>query len=119
MVPVAYTSAPLRMNGQVVGTVVTFRDVTERKRAEEALRQSEEQYRRIVETANEGIIIVDADDNIAFANQQMAEMLGYTVDEILGRPMDAFLDEEGRQIFEAAMERRRRGIKEQSVRKYR
>ena len=59
-------------------------DITERKRAEEALRASEEKYRRIVETANEGIWEIDQDARTTFVNARMAEMLGYTVEEMIG-----------------------------------
>ena len=60
-------------------------DVTARLRAEQALRHGEERYRRIVETANEGIAAVDLQDRITYANQRLADMLGYGIDEIIGQ----------------------------------
>ena len=77
----------------------------ERERAEEALRESEERYRRIVETAQEGIWIVDLQNRTAFANQKMAQMLGYTVEEMIGVPLDAFLDVRGRKGGETVLMR--------------
>jgi PAS domain-containing protein len=50
-------------------------DVTEQKKSEEALKQSEERYRGIVETADEGILIGVPDGRIIFANQRMADLL--------------------------------------------
>ncbi|HEY3379186.1 MAG TPA: PAS domain S-box protein, partial [Armatimonadota bacterium] len=69
-------------------------DITERKQAEQALRESEERYRRIVETAQEGIWILDATLHTAYVNQRLTEILGYTSEEMLGKPPDAFLFEE-------------------------
>src|SRR5579872_3036509 len=57
-------------------------DITERKRVEEALQRSEERYRTIVDTANEGIWLVDNQARTVYANQRMAEMLGYTPEEL-------------------------------------
>ncbi len=59
----------------------------------EALQESEERYRRIVNTAQEGIWVVDAEAKVTYANQQLAEMLGYTVEEILGRHLFDFMDD--------------------------
>jgi PAS domain S-box-containing protein len=53
----------------------------EHKQAEEALRESEEKYRRIVETATEGIAMADANARIVFANDRWSEILGYRLDE--------------------------------------
>jgi PAS domain S-box-containing protein len=63
----------------------------ERQQAEEALRRSEERYRRIVDTAYEGIWVIDETSTITFVNGRMAEMLGYSVAEIVGRSMRDFL----------------------------
>ncbi|NQU20064.1 MAG: PAS domain S-box protein, partial [Candidatus Nealsonbacteria bacterium] len=66
---------------RIVGEIFTH--ALERKRVEEALRKSEERYRTLVETAQEGIGIVDAEENILFVNQAYADMLGYTKEELL------------------------------------
>ncbi|CAN5909849.1 hypothetical protein BH11PSE8_BH11PSE8_00770 [soil metagenome] len=57
------------------------------------LRDSEERYRRIVETANEGIWLIDADARITFANPTMQRMLGYSEAELLGRPIADFVSD--------------------------
>ncbi|MDT5157449.1 MAG: two-component system, cell cycle sensor histidine kinase and response regulator CckA [Acidobacteriota bacterium] len=74
-----------------VGVQGIARDITERKQAEARLRESEEKYRSIVETANEGICLINAEACASFVNQQMATMLGYTVAEMLGRPVLDFI----------------------------
>ncbi len=76
----------------------TLLDISEQRRAEEALRESEEKYRRIVETAGEGILIIDENHCTTFANREMAGMLGYTVEEMTGRPIFDFMDEESAAI---------------------
>ncbi len=64
-----------------------------RNQMERRLRESEQRYRRIVNTAQEGIYVVDVDVKINFVNQQMAEMLGYTVEEMHGRYLIDFIDD--------------------------
>ncbi|MFH0953728.1 MAG: PAS domain S-box protein [Verrucomicrobiota bacterium] len=66
----------------------------ERKRAEKALRASEERYRRILETTSEGAWILAEDGRTTFVNEKMASMLGYTQAEILGQPAQSFVFEE-------------------------
>jgi PAS domain S-box-containing protein len=67
------------------------RDITERKRIEEALRESEEKYRNLVERAHEGIIVIQ-DDRVKFCNRRTAEMWGGECREIVGRPYRDFID---------------------------
>lgn len=71
-------------------------DVTEQKKAEERLQESEERYRNIVETANEGISIIDAEERITFVNKQIEDMFGYSSEELVGRPMWDFLSDESK-----------------------
>jgi PAS domain S-box-containing protein len=70
----------------------TLGDMSLRRRSEEALRASERRYREIVETANEGICIVNIHNRISFVNRRMAAMLGSEIDALLGREMYDFLD---------------------------
>src|ERR1035437_903635 len=61
-------------------------DIAERRRTEEALRQSEERYRRIVETTHEGVWMADLNGVTTFVNPQMSRMLGSTPKQMIGRP---------------------------------
>lgn len=79
----------------------------------EALQQSEERYRLIVETANEGIWTIDANACTDFVNPKMARMLGYTPEEMLGRSMMDFMDAAQQAQARRNMERRQQGIAEQ------
>ena len=57
--------------------VALVEDITERKQAEEALRQSEARYRSVIETSLDGIWLADLHGQVIFANRQMALLLGY------------------------------------------
>jgi PAS domain S-box-containing protein len=81
----------------------------EHKQGQESLRENEEGYRRIVETANEGIWEIDKDMGTVFVNPRMAEMLGYTVEEMLGHSVFEFLFPEDVLEGEHRFERAKRG----------
>ena len=61
-------------------------DITERKRVEDALRESEERYRTLTEAAQDAIFIIDREDNIVFTNSFAAGLFGKTPSELIGRP---------------------------------
>ncbi len=106
------TSPPHNSEGKFIGSVYGARDINERKKVEERLKESEEKYRNIVETANEGILRIDAEVRITYVNEKMAEMLGYGLEELIGRFLWDFADEEGKAILKLNMEKRRQGINE-------
>lgn len=74
----------------------TMRYAIERKKAEEELRKSEEKYRQLVETAYEGIWLMDDHSVTVFVNNKMAEMLGFAPEEMIGKGMISFTDPEWR-----------------------
>ncbi len=76
-------------NGQVIGAIQSVRDVTYRKKSEQALRNSEERYRRLVETMNDGMGVVSDVGLITFANDSLCQMLGLRKEEILGCALDS------------------------------
>jgi len=84
----------LRKKGRVAGMVGIMRDITERKRAEEALRESEEKYRTILETMEEGYYEVDLAGNFIFFNDSMCRIQGYPRDELMGMNNREYMDEE-------------------------
>jgi len=92
-------------DGRFSGSLSMLTDITERKKAEEKLRESEEKYRNIVETANEGIIIIDDKATITFANHKMTDIFGYDVEEGIGRSLWDFISDENRVIVEKNMEK--------------
>ncbi|MFC1558068.1 PAS domain S-box protein [candidate division KSB1 bacterium] len=82
--PVEVYSKGFNYKGRVT-RLVSFRDITERKKAEEALRESEEKYRALFETSADGIVIADIETKIfKYANSALCSMLGYNKDELQG-----------------------------------
>lgn len=75
----------------------------------QALRASEERYRRIVETANEGIVVLDAAQRVTFVNARLAEMLNAKPSELIGCAFTDFLFADDLADHEAQMQRRRQG----------
>ena len=73
----------------LLGTLMVKR--LQRELTDKALVKSEEKYRRMVETANEGVWAMDGEYHTTFVNQRMADMLGYETEEMLGRGVDSFL----------------------------
>ena len=119
----------------LVKTSMIIRDITERKQMEEALKkahdtleekvkertaeleraynlltESEEKYRNIVETANEGIWTSDAEYRTTYVNKKLAEMLGYSPEETIGKLGLDFVDEKYKSISIQDRERKLLGI---------
>jgi two-component system, cell cycle sensor histidine kinase and response regulator CckA len=84
-------------------------EIEAKDRFQMALAESEQRYRFMVETANEGVWAMDGDFRTTFVNQKMALMLGYSVDEMLGRRVHTFMFDEDIASHEKNMELRRHG----------
>jgi PAS domain S-box-containing protein/diguanylate cyclase (GGDEF)-like protein len=90
------SAAPLRnAAGEVQQLLGITRDVTERKQAEQAVRESEAKYRQLIEQAVDGIFLSDADGNYLLVNPRGCELLGYAEHEVVGmNARETYLDEE-------------------------
>ncbi|MFB2937003.1 PAS domain S-box protein [Aerosakkonemataceae cyanobacterium BLCC-F154] len=93
--------------------LAVVRNISEHKLTEEALRTSEEQYRRIVETAGEGIWQFDRQQNTTFANSKIATMLGYNPEDMLGKSIFEFMDRESQVIARERLELCRKSVTKQ------
>lgn len=89
--------------------LVMVTDITARKSSEVELKQSENKYRQLVETLEEGIWMVDAQQITTYVNPHMAKMLGYTVEEMLGVSPFNFMFEEDAKQARTRVEERRKG----------
>ena len=74
-------------------SLVSLLDITPKKKSIKALRKSKEKYRQLVENAHEGIWALDLEGITTFVNSRMAEMLDYTVEEMIEKPLVSFVDE--------------------------
>jgi len=83
-------------NGEPVGFIGVTRDITERKRADEALRQKEEELSAMFESVHDGIIVVDMLGNMQRMNDAALQMTGYTREELIGKSALDFVHEEDR-----------------------
>ncbi len=83
--PVEYSSFPVVEGGETRGAVVAFSDITRRRRTEAALRESESRFRRLFETMAQGVIYRTKDGGITSANRAAEEILGMSLDQMLGR----------------------------------
>ena len=93
-VAISLTVTPIRnADGAIVGVCKIARDISDRRRAAVALQESEETARALIESAAEGILVVDEHGRIVQANAQIARMFGYAMDELLDQPMEILLPE--------------------------
>jgi len=80
-----YRSSPVRQEGKVIGVQTVIRDITERKKAEEAIRESEEKFKSIFESAADGLVYLDRLGSILDINRKALEIFGGARDELLGK----------------------------------
>jgi PAS domain S-box-containing protein len=89
-VEISLTASPIiDAEGQVVGVSGIARDVTERKRAEDALRESEEKFRNVFRDAGVGMVVVSPEGRFLAANKVLCDRLGYTEEELLKKTVES------------------------------
>jgi len=136
--PARYLAVPVLSNGRVVGVVGvankatdydqcdvqrlehlmrTTWQVLDQRQRDEAMRISEQRYRRMVETAEEGIRILDTDGRTVYVNPLFAAMLGYAADDILGREAQEFIHPDEIPDYEQCKQRRKAGMSGQYERR--
>ena len=92
-IEVEYTAVPMREQGALVGTVVMFKDITERKAQQELLRAREEQFRTLMESAPDPLVIVDRRGVITMVNRRAEEVFEYPREELVGQSVELLVPE--------------------------
>jgi len=95
--------------GNITRIVETSLDITDQKKSERELKEREEKYRALVESAFAGIGITDFDDNFDFVNEKFADMLGYEKEEMLEKNLKEIAPEKEYSKFEQESEKRKEG----------
>ncbi len=91
--PVEYVSTPIRENEKLVGAVVSFQDITKRKKAEQALRESEARANAVLNSALDGIITIDEKGTIKSFNPSAERLFGYKPSEIMEKNIKLLMPE--------------------------
>ena len=92
-------------------TLAFVRDITDRKDAERLIKESEEKYRLILGTVQEGIWLIDQEEKITYVNQQFSEMLGYSVDNMENHSIFDFIMSNKHDKTKHMVQRLRKGLK--------
>ncbi|MBU0460980.1 MAG: PAS domain S-box protein, partial [Nanoarchaeota archaeon] len=101
-------------NGKVTGDLVMITDITEEKNAEDALKDSEEKYRSLVENANE-VILIAQDRKLKYVNPKAEEIIGYTPEQLKSKSFVDFIHPDDRRMVMGRYIRRLMGFKVPSV----
>ena len=93
-IPIENSASPIRNDsGEIIGVVLVFKNITERRQSEQRLKDSEEQFRLVAETATDAIITIDTESMITFANNATEKVFGYSVDELMGKSLTKIMPE--------------------------
>jgi len=100
-----YSAAPIVVGEEVTGAVVAFTDATERHRADQAIRESEAQFRALAENASAAVLVMEQDDTIIFANPATHRVFGYGPDELMGTSLTRLMPPDLRSHHRAGVRR--------------
>ncbi len=88
--PLEFKISSTKVNGEYI-FISFLRDITKRKKTDDALKESEERFKGLLESAPDAIVIAGNDGNILIANKQTEQLFGYTKDEIIGQKVELLI----------------------------
>jgi len=91
--PAEYTAVPMHQDDAVIGAVVVVRDIAQRQAQERALREREREFRSLIESAPDSMIVVRRDGVIETVNKRGEVLFGYDREELIGGPVEVLLPE--------------------------
>ncbi|MCK4779335.1 MAG: PAS domain S-box protein, partial [Candidatus Lokiarchaeota archaeon] len=89
------------------------KDISEKKISEQKLKESEEKYRYLIENSLEGVWMIDSNAETVLVNPSMTNILGYSTDDMIGKSLFSFMDDEQIKITKKHLEKRKEGISEE------
>ena len=105
-------------DGDVIGLIGITTDISQRIAYEQELIESEKKFRQLIEDSLEGVWVIDEEANTTLVNPSMSRILGYEVDEMIGRNLFDFILQEDIETTKNTLNRRRKGIKEEIEKKF-
>lgn len=90
-IPVEYTAVPMLLEGEIAGSVVMFRDISERLKQRELLASREREFRKLMESAPDPMVVVDEHAVITMVNERTEDVFGYRREEIQGKPIEILI----------------------------
>ena len=107
---ISVSAAPSRnRSGEINSIICVVADITERKRSDDALRESEMRFRSVVQSATDGIVLADGHGGILQWNEGAQQIFGYAEGEVLGKPLTMLMPESYREAHQLGVERVRAG----------
>ncbi|MFZ5569250.1 MAG: PAS domain S-box protein [Thermodesulfobacteriota bacterium] len=99
------------LNGKFTHLASVMTDITDRKNAEKALRESEARHRILVDTMNEGLCVLDLEGTLLYVNKALCDMTQYNHAEIIGRSFAVFMDAANAGTARDQLEARKKGLR--------
>ena len=98
--------------GEFKGIIQNYTNISNLKEVELSLKKSEEKYKYLIQNSLEGVWVLDKEAKTVLVNPSMANMLGYTTDDMMGKTLFTFMDNKGKSSAEIYFKRRMEGIQE-------
>ena len=102
--PVEYATTPIVKDRAILGAVVSFTDITQRKEADQRLRETEQFFRSVLELAPDGLMVVDTKGTIRLANARCEELFGHTREDLMGQSVEGLVPADVRPTHAALRE---------------